>query len=165
MPISLLDNLEKFAAASNLPASRAYLANPVLANYDAMRTELRALVVAQNLLAGVTGAPFTSTARILVTVADGTTHYDSGKTDGTTAEDGNTVVDSKNKFRSSFGDAIGVNHNSRSAIAQAAFGTSGIGLEQKLSTTTGKNEQYLAHRMGKSNMEILGVVRFSLVAV
>jgi hypothetical protein len=87
--------------------------------------------------------------RVLITLSDGTVAYDSSK-------------GIKNNFDNYQLKGLGENHNTRVAIMVALLGNSGVGNEQKYSTTTGKNENYTAVRMGLSTAKPLGCTRVSL---
>ena len=55
---------------------------------------------------------------------------------------------------------VNENHNSRVAIFDAQEWPCGIGLERKLSTTTGVTETYVAIRLG-THLDSLGTARLS----
>lgn len=86
--------------------------------------------------------------RILVTESDGTVVFDSSKG----AENTNANRAAK---------TINENHNSRIADLTALLSSSGMGTEEKFSTSTGKRERYIAFRLGDTKEESRGVVRIS----
>lgn len=86
--------------------------------------------------------------RVLITLADGEVAYDS-------ASDNNTFANYQS-------GALGDNHNTRVCIMVALLGNSGVGYEEKYSSTTGKHENYSAIRMGLSTAKPLGCARVSV---
>ncbi len=90
--------------------------------------------------------------RVLVTLADGTVAYDSSK-----GED--------NTFANYRAGTINENHNSRVCIMVALLGNSGVGNEEKFSSSTGNHENYTAIRMGLTPTKPLGCVRLSMITV
>jgi hypothetical protein len=133
----------------SLPSlARAYLegSQTDTTTYAAMRTALDAVVASK------TGS------RIVVTQADGTVVYDSKNNNDTIPE----TSPKYNKAANSSAKSISENHNSRPAIITACLNSSGIGMEQKYSTSTGQFEQYLAIRIGVSPTYAIGVIRYSL---
>ena len=139
--------LEAFAQqtmnAGGVQSTLKYLNDSTDANYLDMSNNL---VAAKNSFS----APGVTTPRILVTLPDGTTIFDSSK-----GNNSRTNANSK---------AINENHNSRLAIMAACLSQSGIGMEKKYSSSTGKNEQYLAHRIGRTQQDAIGCIRWSFVA-
>jgi hypothetical protein len=87
--------------------------------------------------------------RVLITLSDGRVAYDSSKGDNNTYS----------KFQ---GGTINENHNTRVAIMVALLGNSGVGNEDKFSTSTSGNESYNAARMGLSTSNALGCSRVSI---
>ena len=149
MSLSNLKDLEAFhqtaISMGAVQSTTLYLYAPSSASYIDMCNNLfRAVVEASNNLLP-TG--FLS-SRIVATLADGTVIFDSSKTNNshTTAQ--------SNSINST-------NHNSRLSILTAAIGQQGVGSEKRISSTTGKYEQYLAHRVGKSPQDALGCIRYS----
>jgi hypothetical protein len=84
--------------------------------------------------------------RVLITLPDGTVVLD-------TAAVNNTRANYKAKL-------INENHNSRLAILAAQEYPCGLGLESKLSTSTGTNEAYFALRAG-AHLDSDGTLRIS----
>jgi hypothetical protein len=128
--------------------AQTYLESPTDANYAPLDTAIRAVISG------------TSGSRIVVSASDGNVAYDSNanKLDATVSANIpklNTNTNSKNK-------TINENHNTRASIMTACLNSSGIGIEQKYSSSTGKFEQYLAIRIGSSSTYIIGVIRYSL---
>lgn len=96
-----------------------------------------------------------ATARVVVTLPDGTVVLD-------TARDDNTADPKSNAYQHFLDKTINENHNSRLAILGAQEYACGVGLESKLSTTTGLTESYVAIRVG-AQLDSLGTVRMSVV--
>ena len=86
--------------------------------------------------------------RVIVTLSDGTVAFDSNSSF-------NSFVDFRAK-------KINENHNSRLAILSAMLSNSGVGLEQKFSTSTNKFTNYIAQRVGLSAQNSMGCVRISI---
>lgn len=93
--------------------------------------------------------------RIVIAVPDGTVVIDTARPDdpGNTLPQGNSYQHYQTK-------TVNENHNSRVAIFSAQLYPCGIGVESKLSTTTGNIESYLALRLGK-HLDNEGTVRGS----
>jgi hypothetical protein len=87
--------------------------------------------------------------RVLITISDGRVAYDSSK-------------GANNTFARYQSGLINENHNTRVAIMVALLGNSGVGNEDKFSTSTGINESYNALRMGLSTSNALGCSRVSV---
>jgi hypothetical protein len=98
-----------------------------------------------------------ATGRVLVTLPDGTVVLDTSKTD----DPGNTMA-SGNSFQHFQNKTVNENHNSRVAIFDAQEWPCGVGLETKLSTTTGQHEIYLAVRLG-AQFDAIGTARLSVI--
>jgi len=98
-----------------------------------------------------------ATGRVLVTLPDGTVVLDTSKTD----DPGNTMA-SGNSFQHFQNKTVNENHNSRVAIFDAQEWPCGVGLETKLSTTTGQHEIYLAIRLG-AQFDAIGTARLSVI--
>ena len=98
-----------------------------------------------------------ATGRVLVTLPDGTVVLDTSKTD----DPGNTMA-SGNSFQHFQSKTVNENHNSRVAIFDAQEWPCGVGLETKLSTTTGQHEIYLAIRLG-AQFDAIGTARLSVI--
>lgn len=86
--------------------------------------------------------------RILITGADGLVLMDTSKSN-------NTRGNANSK-------AINENHQSRLAIISAALSSSGVATEKKYSSSTQRNEEYLAVRVGSSAQDAIGVIRYSV---
>ena len=98
-----------------------------------------------------------ASGRVLVTLPDGTVVLDTAKTD----DPGNTMA-SGNSFQHFQNKTVNENHNSRVAIFDAQEWPCGVGLETKLSTTTGQHEIYLAIRLG-AQFDAIGTARLSVI--
>jgi hypothetical protein len=117
--------------------------------------------------------------RLLITLPDGTTVVDTGKTDdaacdisdadcgawGGYPEDVPVGCPCANGQRNSYGHfqkkSVNENHNSRIAILNAQQYPCGLGLETKFSTSSGQNEHYVAARLG-DQYDNEGTARISL---
>jgi hypothetical protein len=93
--------------------------------------------------------------RMVVTVPDGTVVLDTARTD-----DPLNTLPVGNSFAHFQAKTVNENHNSRIAILAAQEYPCGLGLESKLSTTTGQTETYLAIRLG-NHLDSLGTARLS----
>lgn len=93
--------------------------------------------------------------RVVITLADGTVVVDTSKADGRTPADANS-------FAHFTGKSINENHNTRVAIMAAQTYPCGLGIETRLSTSTGNVESYLAARLGE-HLNSSGTVRLSVV--
>jgi hypothetical protein len=93
--------------------------------------------------------------RMVVAVPDGTVVLDTGKPDDPT-----NVQASGNSFQHFQNKTVNENHNSRVAIFDAQEWPCGVGLERKLSTTTGVTETYVAIRLG-THLDNVGTSRIS----
>jgi len=94
--------------------------------------------------------------RVLIIEADGTVAYDSSRITSTNTTQQNTYSNYQAK-------TINENHNSRPAVITALISNSGVGKEQRWSSTTGTFQQYLAIRMGLNNEFAIGTIRISIV--
>jgi len=94
--------------------------------------------------------------RVLIIEADGTVAYDSSRITSTNTTQQNTYSNYQAK-------TINENHNSRPAVITALISNSGVGKEQRWSSTNGTFQQYLAIRMGLNNEFAIGVIRISIV--
>jgi hypothetical protein len=157
MSLTHVKELEAFArqtmSAGGVQQTIEYLLDSSAATYNDMSNALFA--VRNNFLASLPAGAGVSSPRILVTLADGTTIFDSSR--GANPNSANTPANAAAK-------AINENHMSRLAIAAAMLGQSGVGMEKKYSTSTQKFEQYLAHRLGRSQQDAIGCIRWSLEA-
>lgn len=146
MSLTRVKELETFANATYangaVQAVRMYLQNASGSNeYATMKTLL------DNAKNGFS-APGVSGPRILVSLPDGSVVYDSSRAN-------NTVANANAK-------AINENHNSRLAMIAAMLSQSGVGTETKYSTSTLNTEQALAHRIGKTQQDSVGCIRWTL---
>lgn len=93
--------------------------------------------------------------RLLVALPDGTVVLDTSKTDdpGNTLPQGNSYQHFQDK-------TVNENHNSRVAIISAQQYPCGLGVESKLSSTTGFVESYVALRLG-THLDSAGTARLS----
>jgi hypothetical protein len=115
----------------------------------ATETQYQALFsLATAKVAAANAAIPTTSARIVITLPDGTVVVDTGKST-------NTLDNFKSK-------AINENHNSRLAILDAQQYPCGFGMETKVSTSVGAKEVSLAKRIGLY-MNSLGTVRISYI--
>lgn len=150
MSLTHVKELEAFArqtmSAGGVQSTIEYLLNPTDATYLDMCNNLFAARsdFSASMPAGV------NSPRILVTLADGTTVFDSSK--------------SNNSRANANAKTINENHMSRLAIVGAGLSQAGVAMEKKFSTSTGLNEQYLAHRLGRSAQDAQGIIRWSFVA-
>lgn len=96
-----------------------------------------------------------ATGRVVVTLPDGTVVLD-------TARDDNTAAANSNSYQHFLDKTINENHNSRLAINAAQVYACGLGIESKLSSTTGQTESYVAIRAG-AQLDSLGTIRMSIV--
>lgn len=96
-----------------------------------------------------------SNGRLLVALPDGTVVVDTGKPD----DPGNTMPQG-NSYEHFQAKTVNENHNSRVAIISAQQYPCGLGVESKLSTTTGFTEVYVALRLG-IQLDSSGTARLS----
>jgi hypothetical protein len=113
------------------------------ASYEALLARARA--VASKVEAG----------RVVLTLPDGTVVVDTAAVD-----DPGNVLESGNSYMHFVEKTVNENHNSRVAIFATQLYPCGIGLERKLSTTTGETESYLALRLGR-HLDSVGSARLS----
>ena len=97
-----------------------------------------------------------SNGRVVITLPDGTVVVDTSRPDDPT-----NVVAQGNSFQHFVNKTVNENHNSRVAIFSAQLYPCGIGIESKLSTTTGNTESYVALRLG-DHLDNEGTVRASM---
>jgi hypothetical protein len=147
MSLTHVKELEAFAEQTTIDGGVQsvinYMYDPSGNTYELMLT---AIVSAKNKFT----APGVTRTRILVTLADGTVVLDTSR--------------NNNSHANALAKAINENHNSRLAIMVAGLGQSGIGMEKKYSSSTRLNEQYLAHRVGRTQQDAIGCIRWSFVA-
>ena len=93
--------------------------------------------------------------RVVITLPDGTVMIDTARTDDPT-----NVMAVGNSFAHFGAKTVNENHNSRIAILDSQEWPCGVGLERKLSTSTGQTETYLAIRLG-AHLDSLGTARLS----
>jgi len=96
------------------------------------------------------------TERMVVTLPDGTVVIDTSKPD-----DPIDALEAGNSYKHFQDKTVNENHNTRVAILAAQQYPCGVGLERKLSTTTGVTESYLAYRLG-AYLDSLGTARLSV---
>jgi hypothetical protein len=123
----------------------------VLASHQSRLKNLLAAVVDQ----GTYTALLTHAASVASKVEDGRVVV--------TLPDGTVVVDtasSANSYANFIAKTVNENHNSRVAVFATQLYPCGIGLERKLSTSTGEIESYLALRLGK-HLDSVGTARLS----
>ena len=96
--------------------------------------------------------------RALLTLADGTVVFDSGKADYNDC--GFITGPGKNTWENEQSKSINENHNSRPEILLALL--NGTGETERLSTTIGADEHYEAKRLGNSTNHALGVIRVNI---
>lgn len=115
----------------------------LIAQFDAMvdqNTYAPLLATAQSLATSITNG------RVLLALPDGTVVLDTSRTNNT--------------YANFLAKAINENHNSRVAIVVAQEYPCGLGLESKLSSSTGQNEAYFALRAG-THLDSIGTIRIS----
>jgi hypothetical protein len=93
--------------------------------------------------------------RLVVTLADGTVVVDTAAPDDPT-----NALPSGNSYAHFRAKTVNENHNSRVAIFAAQLYPCGIGVERKLSTSTGVTESYVALRLGR-HLDSEGTARLS----
>ena len=159
MALANVVDLYKFQQTAELNGSvvaiSQYLKSPSEDSYAPMKNTLDGAVAAY---AETTSGTRITKHRILVTLADGTVCYDS------TNNASITDITKRNNHDNALGKRINENHMSRIAIMVSALSSSGVGMEQKTSTTTGAFEQYLSLRIGNSAQEAKGFIRVSFTA-
>lgn len=118
-------------------------AGQLIAEFDAMvdqATYAPLLAHAQSIAGSITNG------RVLMTLPDGTVVLDTSRTNNT--------------YANFLAKAINENHNSRIAILAAQEYPCGLGLESKLSSSTGLVEAYFALRAG-THLDSIGTIRIS----
>jgi hypothetical protein len=94
--------------------------------------------------------------RLVVTLPDGTVVLDTSRADGETPANANS-------YPHFLAKTINENHNTRLAIMAAQMYACGIGIETKVSTTTGRLESYFAVRLGMAfHLSSSGTARLSV---
>ena len=96
--------------------------------------------------------------RSLLTLADGTVMFDSGK--AKTNQSGFICGPGKNTWENKSSKSINENHNSRPEILLALL--NGVGQSERTSTTMGIAEHYEALRLGNSTQHALGCLRVNI---
>lgn len=96
-----------------------------------------------------------STGRMVITLPDGTVVVDTAAAD----DPGNTLPRG-NSYKHFVDKTVNENHNSRVAIFSAQLYPCGVGIETKVSTTTGDDESYVAVRLG-AHLNSAGTARLS----
>lgn len=157
------------AAAQCQPGYAAALAGPHGATYQSLmdiltphridfRDRLAAVTNAAtyvNLLNLANTIANQNSARIVVTLPDGTVVVDTNRNDGPADPKNNAYPNFVNK-------TINENHNSRIAFMSAQTWPCGVAVETKTSTSTGQVENYVAFRLG-AHLDNAGTVRISKV--
>lgn len=118
-------------------------AGQLIAEFNAMvdqATYAPLLARAQSVAMSITNG------RVLIALPDGTVVLDTSRTNNT--------------YANFLAKAINENHNSRVAILAAQEYPCGLGLESKLSSSTGQNEAYFALRAG-THLDAIGTIRIS----
>lgn len=98
----------------------------------------------------------TEGGRVVVTLPDGTVVLDTAADD-----DPSNTMEAGNSYDHFLAKTVNENHNSRVAIFAAQLYPCGVGVESKLSTTTGITESYVAIRLGQ-HLNSVGTVRLSV---
>lgn len=154
MSLTNVKDLETFArqtmSSGGVQSTIEYLLNP---SNDTYLDMCSSLVAAKNGFSAVG----VSSPRILVTLADGTVAFDSNNLTSTDPLKQNT-------YANAIAKRINENHMSRVAVVSAALSQSGVAMEKKYSSSTRLNEQYLAHRLGRSAQDVQGIIRWSFSA-
>ena len=106
--------------------------------------------------ANAIAAAIPNTGRVVITVPDGTVMVDTNAPDdpGNAMPTGNSFAHFQSKTVNTD------NHNTRIAILSAQMFECGIGIERRLSTSTGVVETYLAQRLG-THLDSVGTLRGS----
>jgi hypothetical protein len=95
------------------------------------------------------------TGRMVVTLPDGTVVVDTAGPD-----DAANTLPSGNSYQHFVNKTVNENHNSRVAIFSAQLYPCGVGIETKVSTSTGDDESYVALRLG-AHLNSAGTARLS----
>jgi hypothetical protein len=142
-------------------ATYTALITKIAPQVNTLRTQLAAVVdqttYATLLTTSRTLANSIATGRVVITLPDGTVVIDTSKPD----DPGNTMA-TGNSFQHFSSKTVNENHNSRVAIFDAQEWPCGIGIETKLSTTTGQHEVYFAIRLG-AQFDAIGTARISVI--
>jgi len=101
--------------------------------------------------------------RILIALPDGRVIFDSSRADDLLTEPALVPAANDNSFQNALNGTIGENHNTRISILNAQLLESGLGYEQRFSTTTLRRETYIAKRLG-AQFDNFGTFRLSLQA-
>lgn len=125
----------------------AFIAAPSQLTYAPVLATADALVISAN------AALASTSARVVVTLPDGTVVIDTSKV--------NTFVNYETGFGLLPTFVLGQNHNTRVAISTAQAWPNGVGLERKYSTTVLVNQIYVAVRLG-ALFNNVGTVRLSV---
>jgi hypothetical protein len=140
------------------------------ASYDAAAAQVVNYMIASGLNFGASPAVDTTGVtpfyRLVCTVPDGTTWFDSSKC-GYSASNYTAGTNTYANFKST-ASPISSKHNDRSAFIQAVLSEAGIGLEEKtanVTPTTGTahsvREGRVAVRIGQSKSSVIGVIALS----
>lgn len=98
--------------------------------------------------------------RVLIALPDGRVIFDSFRADDLFASPAPIPAITDNSFANARAGTIAENHNTRVAIISAQLNESGIGYEQKYSTTTLVRDAYIARRLGEQ-FDNFGTFRLS----
>jgi len=140
----------EYIALATVLGPRMAVLTPQLAAIIDQATYQTFLTSANNAAAAIMPA---GSGRVVATLPDGTVVVDTNRDD-------NTVNPNSNSYQHFLDKTINENHNSRVAIFVAQEYPCGFGVESKLSTSTGQNEDYLAVRAGL-HLDSAGTVRAS----
>jgi hypothetical protein len=99
--------------------------------------------------------PSVPNGRVVIALPDGTVMIDTSRPD-----DPGNVMAVGNSFAHFGSKTVNENHNSRIAFLDAQEWPCGVGIERKLSTSTGLTETYMAFRLG-THLDSLGTARLS----
>ena len=135
---TLLNLDTDFKLRGGFTLMHSFFLNPSQTSYDALLAVVQASKLANSSVSGI---------RYLMTLADGTTVADTSK--------------SNNSYQNFLDKVINESHFSRIAIATSLLSVSGLGDEEKFSSSTRQNEIYHAVRVGKTPNNALGVMRYS----
>ncbi len=147
--LAVLEKASLFAKSKNLEGKVYDYMIAASADRVARYADMSGVVLeVRTQLSTIATAAGVSNARILISAADGTVLVD---TNG-----------SKNTHANVVAKDVSENHNSRIAIISAALSSSGVATEKKYSSSTGRNEEYLAVRVGSSAQDAIAVIRYSV---
>lgn len=101
--------------------------------------------------------------RILICLPDGRVIFDSIRADDLLTSPALVPTITDNSFFNARAGTIAENHNTRVAIISAQLNESGVGYEQRYSTTTNNKQVYVARRLGLQ-FDNFGTFRLSVTA-